>query len=63
LKDAEATIMNWKILAGVVAALLLLLFIAPVVVKLKEVALTLVALVGVVMMLADIWQALRSKDD
>jgi len=54
---------NWKILAGVVAAALLVLFIAPVVIKLKEVALTLVALVGVVMMLADLWQALRSKDD
>jgi len=55
--------MKFNILAGVVAAALLLLFIAPVVVKLQEVALAVVALIGVVMALVDIWQSLRSKSE
>lgn len=55
--------MKFNILAGVVAAALLLLFIAPVVLKLKEVALTIVALIGVVMALVDIWQSLQAKGE
>jgi len=52
-----------KVFAGIVAAALLLVFIGPVVLKLKDVALSCVALIGVVMMLVDIWQSLQSKDD
>lgn len=52
-----------KVIAGIVAAALLLVFIGPVVVKLKDVALSCVVLIGVVMMLVDIWQSLQSKDD
>ncbi len=43
--------------------LLLILFISPVVVKLKDVALSVVVLIGMTMMLIDLWQSLRSKDD
>ena len=55
--------MPFKIISSIVAAALLLIFIGPVVVKLKDVALSCVVLIGVVMMFADIWQSLRSKDD
>lgn len=55
--------MALKIFAGFVAAALLMVFIGPVVIKLKEVALSIVVLIGIVMMLVDIWQSLQSKDD
>ena len=55
--------MLFKIIAGLVAAALLILFIGPVVIKLKDVALTAVAGIGLAMMLTDIWQSLKSKDD
>ena len=55
--------MAFKILAGIVAAALLIVFIGPVVVKLKDAALSIVALIGVTMMLVDLWQSLQSKDD
>lgn len=55
--------MAFKILAGIVAAALLVIFVGPVVVKLKEVSLILVVLIGLAMMIVDIWQALRSKED
>ena len=55
--------MAFKIFAGIVAAALLLIFIGPVVVKLKDVALSCVVLIGVVMMVVDIWHALRSEED
>lgn len=54
--------MYLKILAGIVAAGLLIAFIGPVVVKLKEISLIVVAGIGVGMMLVDLWQSLRSKD-
>ena len=55
--------MAFKIIAGIVAAALLIIFIAPVVFKLKDVALSVVVLIGLVMMVADVWQSLRSKSD
>jgi hypothetical protein len=55
--------MIFKILAGIVAASLLIIFIGPVVIKLKDVALGIVVLIGVAMMLVDLWQSLQSKDD
>lgn len=55
--------MAFKILASIVAAALLLIFIGPVVVKLKSVALSVVVLIGVSMMVVDIWQSIRSTDD
>lgn len=55
--------MVFKVLASIVAAALLIVFIGPVVVKLKDVALSVVVLIGVSMMAVDIWHSLRSKDD
>ena len=52
-----------KIVAAVIAAALLALFIAPVVIKLNEVELWLVAGIGYGLMLTDLVQSLRSKDE
>lgn len=52
-----------KILGGIIATILLLAFLAPPVLKLQDVALGAVILIGVVMMLVDLWQSLQSKDD
>lgn len=55
--------MNFKVIAGIVAAALMIGYVAPTVFKIKEVSLTIVLLVGVVMMLIDLWQSLQSKGD
>lgn len=55
--------MIFKVFAGIVAAVLLIGFISPVVVKLREPALVVVAIIGIAMMGVDIWQSLKSKDD
>ncbi|MGE0874950.1 MAG: hypothetical protein AB7O31_09815 [Burkholderiales bacterium] len=55
--------MALKILAGIIATALVLAFLAPPVLKLQDVALTGVIVVGVVMMLVDLWQSLQSRDD
>jgi hypothetical protein len=55
--------MNYKYVAAVIAAALLIAYVAPVALKLRDVALTGVLLIGVVMMLVDLWQSLRSKGD
>jgi hypothetical protein len=55
--------MRFDILASIVAAALLVAFVGPVVVKLKDVALSIVVLIGLSMMVVDIWHSLRSKDD
>lgn len=55
--------MLFKILASVIAAALLILFVGPVVFKLRETALIVVVGIGIAMMLVDIWQSLNSSDD
>jgi hypothetical protein len=55
--------MVFKILAGIVAAALLLIYMAPVVLRLQDKALWAVVLIGVTMMLVDLWQSLQTKDD
>jgi len=55
--------MALKILAGILAVTLLLIYLSPVVLKLKDPALTIVALAGITMMLVDLWQSLKSKED
>ena len=55
--------MFMKIFAAIVAVFMMLSFLAPVVFKLKEIALGSVILIGVVMMLIDLWQSLRAADD
>jgi hypothetical protein len=55
--------MLFRLFASIVSAGLLIAFISPVVFKLKSVALIVVVLIGLTMMLVDIWQSLKSKDD
>ena len=55
--------MALKIFAGIVGTLLLLAYVGPVVLKLKDIPLSVVALLGIGMMLVDFWQSLRSKED
>ena len=55
--------MLYKSLCGLVAVILFLLYAAPVVVKLKEISLTVVVGLSAAMMLVDLWQSLQSKDD
>jgi hypothetical protein len=54
--------MPYKIAAGILAAALLLIYIGPVVLRLKDAALSVVVAIGVGMMLVDLWQSLREKD-
>ena len=55
--------MGWKLFSGVVAVALLLAYLVPLAVKLKEVSLAVVIAIALVMMLVDLWQSLQSKDD
>lgn len=55
--------MAFKILAGIVAVVLLAGYLIAPVFKLREVALGIVVAVGLAMMLVDLWQSLKSKDD
>jgi hypothetical protein len=55
--------MPYKIIAGIVAAALVLIYMAPVVWRLQDTALWIVAGTGSIMMLVDLWQSLQSKDD
>jgi hypothetical protein len=52
-----------KIFAGIVAVVLMVSYLLPVVVKLKEVSLGVVILIALVMMLVDLGQSLKSKED
>jgi len=53
----------FKYFAGLVAVVLMLLYLVPPVVKLKEIDLGIVILVGLAMMAVDLWQSFKSKDD
>jgi hypothetical protein len=55
--------MAFKVLAGILAAALLIVYLAPIVLKLRDPALTIVAVVGIALMLIDLWQSLQSKGD
>ncbi len=52
-----------KIFSGVVAVVLLLAYLVPLVLKLKEVSLGVVILIGITMVLVDLWQSLRAGED
>jgi hypothetical protein len=52
-----------KIFAAIVALALVLGYLGAPVFKLKDVALGVVILIGITMMLVDLWQSLQSKDD
>jgi hypothetical protein len=51
-----------KIFAAIVAVVLLIAYLVPVVLKLKEMALTVTILIGIAMMLVDLWQSFRERD-
>jgi hypothetical protein len=55
--------MIFKIVAGIVALVLMLGYLLPPVFKLKDVALGVVIVVGLAMMAVDLWQSLKSKED
>lgn len=55
--------MALKIIAGILGISLMLIYLSPVVLKLMDPALTIVVSAGVVMMLVDFWQSLKSKDE
>lgn len=52
-----------KIFAAVVTVALVLTYLSPVVFKLKNVALTVIITIGIVMMLIDLWHSLKRKED
>lgn len=55
--------MGVKIVAGLVAVILVLGYLLPPMFKLKDVALGVVICIGIAMMLVDLWQSAKSKDD
>lgn len=54
--------MAWKFITGIIAIVLVLAYVTPLAVKLKEISLAVVIAIAVVMMLVDMFQTLRSKD-
>jgi hypothetical protein len=55
--------MGVKVVAALVAVLLLGAYLLALVFKMKEIDLSIVVAVGLVLMLVDLWQSLKSKDD
>jgi hypothetical protein len=55
--------MVFKYLAACAALVLLLMFLAPIIVKLKDVALGAVILIGVGLMALDLWESLHERDE
>lgn len=55
--------MAFKVFAAVVAVVLMLAFLAPVVIKLKDVALGVVVVIGIGLMALDLWESFREKED
>lgn len=51
-----------KLLFGLLGAVLMIAFLASFVIKVKEPAMVVVVLIGLVMMLADLWQARNEPD-
>ena len=52
-----------KIVAGLIAVLLLGAYLLALVIKLKEIDLAIVVLAGIALMLVDLWQSLKSRED
>lgn len=51
-----------KLISAAVAVALLLAYLVPLAVKLKEVSLGVIFALGLTMMLVDLWQSLQAKD-
>jgi hypothetical protein len=52
-----------KVLAGLLAVVLVVIYLIPPVYKLQDIELGVVVAIGLVMMLVDLWQSLQSKED
>jgi len=52
-----------KYVSAVIAVVMVLCFLVPPVLKLKDIALGVVIAIGIVMMLMDLWQSLQAKED
>lgn len=55
--------MAFRILAGIVAVALILGFLVPYVVKMQDIALGVVIVIGLAMMARDLWDAFQEKDE
>ena len=55
--------MGLKIFAGIVAVVLMLAYLLPLVIKLKEPSLYAVIAIALVMMLVDLAQSLKARED
>jgi predicted ABC-type exoprotein transport system permease subunit len=55
--------MPTKIVAAIVAVALVLAYVGPMVFKMKDVPLAGVILIGIVVMLFDLWQTLQDAND
>jgi hypothetical protein len=55
--------MGVKIVSAIVATLLFVAFLAVVVLKLREIPLVVVVLIGIALMAVDLWQSLREGQD
>jgi hypothetical protein len=55
--------MVFKIIAAVIAVSFLLGFLLPYVMKMKDIALGVVILVGLALMARDLWDTFREKDE
>lgn len=51
-----------KLIFGLLGALLVIAFLASFVIKVKEISMVAVALLGIAMMLIDLWQARNEPD-
>lgn len=52
-----------RILAALVAVALMAAYLGPILFKMKDVALAIVILIGMVVMLVDLWHTLRDSND
>jgi L-asparagine transporter-like permease len=59
----ERSTMLLKLLAALVAVALMLAYLVPMVVKMKDPALAIVIVIGLVIMLVDLWHSLRKPED
>ncbi|UCH52732.1 MAG: hypothetical protein JSW09_09015 [Pseudomonadota bacterium] len=55
--------MIFRYFAAFIAAALLISYAGPIVLKLREFSLAAVVLIGVAMMLVDLWQSLKTKGE
>lgn len=55
--------MYLKKIAGIAGIALFVAYFAPIVIKLKDIPLTIVMLSGIVLVTIDVWQSLTNSDD